>query len=81
MNYVYLVRCSDGSLYAGWTTNLEQRVKAHNEGRGAKYTRSRRPVSLVYSETFETRAEAQRREAALKRLTHREKLALIETAK
>lgn len=80
MNYVYLVRCSDGSLYAGWTTNLEQRVKAHNEGRGAKYTRSRRPVSLVYSETFETRSEAQRREAALKRLTHREKLALIETA-
>lgn len=81
MNYAYLVRCADGTLYAGWTTDLARRVQAHNEGRGAKYTRSRRPVALVYSEAFGTREEALRREAALKRLSRREKLALIEAAR
>ena len=75
MNYAYLVRCADGTIYAGWTTDLARRVQAHNEGRGAKYTRSRRPVTLVYSEAFGTR------EAALKRLSRREKLALIEAAR
>ena len=81
MNYAYLVRCVDGTLYAGWTTDLARRIQAHNEGRGAKYTRSRRPVTLVYYEAFGTREEALRREAALKRLSRREKLALIEAAR
>lgn len=80
MNYAYLVRCADGTLYAGWTTDLTRRVQAHNAGRGAKYTRSRRPVALVYYETFGTREEALRREAALKRLSRGEKLALIAAA-
>ena len=60
-NYTYLVRCADGSLYCGWTNHLEQRIQAHNEGRGAKYTKSRRPVSLVYYEEFATRREAMQR--------------------
>ena len=81
MNYAYLVRCADGTLSAGWTTDLARRIQAHNEGRGAKYTRSRRPVTLVYYEAFGTREEALRREAALKRLSRREKLALIEAAR
>lgn len=72
--------CADGTLYAGWTNDLERRVRVHNEGRGAKYTRSRRPVTLVYAEKFETGTEARQREAALKRLNRREKLALIEAA-
>ena len=50
MNYTYILRCSDGSLYTGWTNDLEKRVRAHNEGRGAKYTKSRRPVVLAYYE-------------------------------
>ena len=69
MNYTYMVRCADGSLYTGWTTDLEKRVKCHNSGRGAKYTRSRRPVRLVYAEQFETREAALRREAEIKRLS------------
>ena len=77
MNCAYLLRCRDGSLYAGWTNDLAARVKAHNAGDGAKYTRSRRPVELVYYEEFETREEAMRREWHLKRLTRQEKLALI----
>ncbi len=77
MNCAYLLRCRDGSLYAGWTNDLAARVKAHNEGVGAKYTRSRRPVELVYYESFETREEAMSREWHLKRLTRQEKLALI----
>ena len=80
MNYAYLVRCADGSLYAGWTSDLAARVKAHNAGEGAKYTRSRRPVELVYWEEFGTREEAMSREWHLKRLTRQEKLALIARA-
>ena len=76
-HYVYILRCYDGSLYTGWTTDLKQRVKAHNEGKGAKYTRSRRPVELVYHEEFETKSEALKREAAIKRLSREEKLTLI----
>lgn len=76
-HYVYILRCYDGSLYTGWTTDLEHRVKAHNEGKGAKYTRSRRPVELVYHEEFETKSEALKREAAIKRLSREEKLTLI----
>ena len=78
MNYIYIVRCSDGTLYTGWTNDLEKRIKAHNEGRGAKYTRARRPVELVYSETLETKEEAMRREYAIKRMTREQKIKLIE---
>ena len=77
MNYTYLVRCADGSLYCGWTNRLEERVRAHNEGKGAKYTKSRRPVELVYYEAFATKEEAMRREAAIKKLSRKEKEALV----
>ena len=77
MTYTYILKCRDGSLYTGWTTDLDRRVKAHNEGTGARYTKSRRPVELVYYETFETREEAMRREYAIKQLTRAQKLALI----
>ena len=77
MNYTYILKCADGTLYCGWTNRLEARVKAHNEGRGAKYTKGRGPVSLVYYEEFETREEAMRREAAIKKLSRREKEELI----
>ena len=77
MNYAYLVRCSDNSLYAGWTNDIEKRVKAHNDGNGAKYTKPRRPVTLAYLEEFDTKSEAMKREAALKKLTHRQKEELV----
>ena len=78
MNYTYIVRCRDGSLYTGWTTDLERRLRAHNEGTGAKYTRSRRPVELVYAESFDTKEEALRREYAIKQMTREEKLRLLQ---
>ena len=78
MHYVYLVRCADDSIYCGWTTDLKKRVRAHNSGQGAKYTRSRRPVKLVYAEEFEEKQEALSREWHLKRLSRTEKLRLIE---
>lgn len=81
MNYAYLVHCSDGSYYAGWTNDLEKRVKAHNNGTGAKYTKTRRPVVLVYAEAFDTKSEAMKREAALKKLKHKEKAALAAAMK
>ena len=77
-NYTYMVKCSDGTLYTGWTTDLEHRVKAHNDGEGAKYTRSRRPVELVYYEEYETKAEAMKREYSIKQLTRKQKEKLIE---
>lgn len=77
MNYTYILECADGTLYCGWTNDLEKRLKAHNSGKGAKYTRSRLPVALVYYEAFETSREAQSREAKIKRLTRAEKLLLI----
>ena len=77
-NYAYLLRCRDGSLYAGWTNDLEKRLKTHQAGKGGRYTRSRLPVELYYYECFDTKTEAMRREAQLKRMTHREKLALGE---
>lgn len=77
MNYAYLVQCADGTLYCGWTNHLKERIEAHNSGKGAKYTRSRRPVKLVYYEEFESKEEAMRRESAIKRLTRQEKLKLI----
>lgn len=73
MAYTYMVRCKDGSLYTGWTNNLEKRIKAHNEGKGAKYTRNRGPVELVYAETHGTKQEAMSREARIKQFTKKEK--------
>lgn len=58
MNYVYILRCADGSLYTGWTNDLEKRVKTHNAGKGAKYTKTRLPVELVYYEEYEEKGEA-----------------------
>lgn len=76
MNYVYILRCADGTLYTGWTTDLNRRLAAHNAGSGAKYTRSRRPVALLYSEECASRGAALRRESAVKRLTRAQKLEL-----
>lgn len=76
-NYTYIVQCADGSLYTGWTNDLEKRLQAHNSGKGAKYTRSRLPVTLVYSEEYETESEARSREWHVKRLSREEKLRLI----
>ena len=81
MNYTYIVRCSDGTLYTGWTTDVELRVRTHNSGKGAKYTRSRLPVTLVYYETYPTRQEAMRREWEIKQLTREEKKRLIDGKK
>ena len=78
MNYTYIVRCNDDTLYTGWTTDLEHRIRMHNEKKGAKYTKSRTPVSLVYFETFETKAEALKRECAIKKLSRAQKLQLID---
>lgn len=77
MNYTYIVRCCDGSFYTGWTTDLDRRIKVHNEGKGARYTRSRLPVELVYYESYETSREAMKREYAIKRMTRKDKLELI----
>lgn len=77
MNYTYILRCGDGSLYTGWTNDLEKRFAAHSAGKGCKYTRARLPVELVYYEEHETKEEAMRREWKIKQLTRMEKLALI----
>lgn len=79
MNYAYLLLCADGSLYAGWTNDLRRRLHAHNEGNGAKYTRSRRPVRLVYAESFDTKEEAQKRECQIKKMRRIQRLALIQS--
>lgn len=76
-NYIYILRCCDGSLYTGWTNNLDKRVKTHQAGRGGKYTRARLPVELVYFEQFNTKQDAMRREWEIKQLRHSEKLRLI----
>ncbi|MBQ1890049.1 GIY-YIG nuclease family protein [Selenomonas caprae] len=76
--YTYILVCGDGSLYTGWTNDLEKRVKTHNAGQGAKYTRSRLPVRLVYFEAFADKREAQSREYQIKKLTRAQKLALID---
>ncbi len=80
MNYTYIVRCADGTLYTGWTKDLGRRVAAHNAGQGAKYTKSRRPVELVYFEDYDTKEAAMAREYRIKRMTRREKLALVDGA-
>ena len=76
-NYTYILRCADGTYYCGCTNNLDRRLKAHNEGKGAKYTRSRRPVALVYYEAFSTKEEAMRREYEIKQLPRKKKEELI----
>ena len=77
--FVYILRCSDGTYYTGHAHNLENRLKAHNAGKASKYTASRRPVSLVYRESFASRSEAASREYRIKKWTRRKKEALIAT--
>ena len=77
MNYTYMLKCSDGTLYTGWTNDLEKRVEAHNSGKGAKYTKARRPVELAYYEEFETKEQAMKLEYAIKQLGRKEKQKLI----
>lgn len=75
--YTYILECNDGSLYTGWTNDLEKRVACHNTGKGSKYTASRLPVKVVYYEIFQTKQEAMRREYAIKQLSRKEKMNLI----
>ena len=77
MNYVYIIRCNDSSLYTGWTNNLKKRFEDHSKGKGAKYTRGRGPLKLVYFEKFDTKEEAMKREYAIKKLTKVQKEELI----
>lgn len=77
MPYVYLLECADGTYYTGWTIDLEERINAHNAGKGARYTAGRRPVRLIYWENYATRQEAQRRETVVKRLRREQKEALV----
>ena len=80
--YIYILECADNTLYTGYTNDLDNRLKAHNAGKGAKYTKSRLPVKLVYSETFDDKKEAMSREWFIKhRLTREEKLELIKKGK
>ncbi len=74
--YAYILKCSDGTFYSGWTNDITSRLSAHNSGKGAKYTRSRGPVRLAYSEIFKTKNEAMKREAQIKKLSRKEKEAL-----
>ncbi|MDC0933238.1 GIY-YIG nuclease family protein [Arcobacteraceae bacterium] len=79
--FVYILECSDGSLYTGITTDIEKRIEEHNNSaKGAKYTKARRPVNLVYSETSENRSTASKREYAIKKLTRSKKLELIQSS-
>lgn len=78
-SYVYMVRCSDGSYYSGWSTDPVKRVRTHNSGRGARYTRSRLPVELVYTERCHNKSDALKREASLKKMTHAQKKQLADS--
>ena len=80
-NYTYLLRCADDSLYCGWTNDLNKRLAAHNAGTASKYTRSRRPVTMVYAEESDSKQEAMQRECAIKHLKREEKEALIQSEK
>lgn len=77
--FVYMLSCKDGSLYTGWTNDLEHRMAMHSSGRGAKYTRGRGPLELVYSEELPDKEAALRRECAIKKLRREQKLALLQT--
>lgn len=79
--YVYILECCDGTYYTGWTNHLEQRIRTHNAGKGARYTRSRLPVQLVYYEELETKSCAMKREYEIKQLSRSEKQHLIELQK
>lgn len=78
IHYVYILKCIDDTLYTGWTVNIDKRIIAHNSGKGAKYTRGRVPVELVHLEVFNDKSEALRREHTIKKLSRKEKEALIE---
>lgn len=78
MNYTYILKCNDNTYYTGWTNDLEKRVEAHNQGKGAKYTKPRLPVEVIYYETFECKEQAMRRECEIKKLTRKEKECLVE---
>lgn len=78
MNYTYILLCNDNTFYIGWTNDLEKRLRVHNEGKGARYTRGRRPVTLVYWEEHKSRSQAQKREIILRTLNRREKEILVE---
>lgn len=81
MFYTYILQCSDGTLYTGFTNNIENRISTHNKGLGAKYTRGRLPVKLVYKEKFTGKSEALKREHSIKKLTRKEKMKLIKSEK
>jgi putative endonuclease len=80
MVWVYIIQCADGTLYTGWTTNLEDRIAAHNTGSGARYTSGRGPVRLVYSEPCADRSQALKREWEIKQLSRKQKQRLIAAA-
>ncbi len=75
--YVYVILCTDGSFYTGYTKNIDTRIKLHESGKGARYTRMHKPQEIAYLELFDTRAQAMKREKAIKKLTHQQKLNLI----
>ncbi|MCF8000526.1 MAG: GIY-YIG nuclease family protein [Halanaerobiales bacterium] len=77
MHYVYIVKCADGTYYTGYTNDLERRIEQHNQGEGAKYTKGRRPVELVYSKEFDSKSKAMKREYEIKQLKRKNKLKLI----
>jgi putative endonuclease len=81
VNFVYILECNDGTLYTGWTTNIEKRLREHNKGKGSKYTRARYPVVLKYLEEFEDKREALKRECFIKRLSRIDKINLIRNGK
>lgn len=81
MNYTYILKCSDDTLYTGWTNNLEKRIEAHNNKKGAKYTKTRCPVILEYYETFDNKEEAMSREYMIKKMTRKQKEELIKKQK
>jgi putative endonuclease len=77
--FIYIARCSDGTLYTGYCADLDARIQKHNEGKGAKYTKARRPIQLVYSEKFKTKSDAMKNEIAIKKLSRKAKEVLIQT--
>jgi len=78
MPYTYVLLCADGTLYTGWTTDLERRLRTHQAGKASRYTRARLPVTLVYQQEHATATEARRQEASIRQLSRKRKLQLIE---
>ncbi len=81
MHYIYIVECSDKTLYTGYTTDVEKRIKTHNDKKGAKYTRGRTPVVLKYSEQFDNKVDAMKRESQIKNMNREKKLKLLNSSK